>query len=156
MLSPRSSRVAVAAALASLLVLAAPATLAETAWDQKTVTDIAVKLAKSMKDLNLTVKKNPQAQVGSPQRRAQYNARESLRLLVNVSGRLASQLQAGEDKDATISTYKRMQLLRREAEDEGRKGQIPAPTLEKVVSMQAVMDQLAPYYEDAPTPAATP
>ena len=29
-----------------------------------------------------------------------------------------------------------------------------APTLEKVVSAQALMDQLAPYYEDAPAAAA--
>ena len=153
--APRLSRLAAAAGLASTLVLLANAAPAETAWDQKAVTSIATKLSHSLKDLNVTVKKNPQAQVGSPQRRAQYNARESLRLLVNVSQRLAAQLQAGEDKDATLPTYKRMQLLRREAEDEGRKGQIPAPTLEKVVSMQALMDQLAPYYEDAPA-AATP
>ncbi len=153
--APRLSRLAAAAGLVSTLVLLANAAPAETAWDQKAVTSIATKLSHSLKDLNVTVKKNPQAQVGSPQRRAQYNARESLRLLVNVSQRLAAQLQAGEDKDATLPTYKRMQLLRREAEDEGRKGQIPAPTLEKVVSMQALMDQLAPYYEDAPA-AATP
>lgn len=148
------SRLAVAAGLVSLLAVAAPGALAETAWDQKAVTDLATKMAKSVKDLNLTVKKNPEAQAGSPQRRAQFNARESLRLMVNVSQRLASQLQAGEDKDATLGTFKRFQSLRRDAEDEGRKGNIPAPTLEKLVSAQALMDQLAPYYEDAPAAAA--
>jgi hypothetical protein len=157
----RISRLATFAGLALSLTALAPNALAETAWDQKAVTGIATKVAKSVKDLHLTVKKNPDAQVGSPQRRAQYSARESVKLLVTVSQRLASQLQAGEDQDATLPTYKRLQLIRRDAEEDGRKGNIPAPTLEKVVAMQALMDQLAPYYEDAsaaaaPSPSPTP
>ena len=154
MQSFRISRLATFAGLALSLTALAPNALAETAWDQKAVTGIATKLATSVKDLNLTVKKNPDAQVGSPQRRAQYNARESVKLLVTISQRLASQLKAGEDQDATLPTYKRLQLIRRDAEEDGRKGNIPAPTLEKVVAMQALMDQLAPYYEDAPAAAA--
>ena len=150
----RISRLATLAGLALSLTALAPNALAETAWDQKAVTGIATKLATSVKDLNLTVKKNPDAQVGSPQRRAQYSARESVKLLVTISQRLASQLKADEDKDATLPTYKRLQLIRRDAEEDGRKGNIPAPTLEKVVAMQALMDQLAPYYEDAPAAAA--
>lgn len=154
--APRLSSLAATAGLVSMLVALTPAAIAETAWDQKAVTALAAEVAASLKDLNITVKKNPQAQVGSPQRRAQYNARESLRLLVNVSQRLVSQLRSGEDKDATLPTFKRMQSLRRDAEDEGRKGQIPGPTLEKVVAMQALMDRLAPYYEEAPAAAVTP
>ncbi len=150
----RISGLATFAGLALSLTALAPNALAETAWDQKAVTSIATKLATSVKDLNLTVKKNPDAQVGSPQRRAQYSARESVKLLVTISQRLASQLKADEDQDATLPTYKRLQLIRRDAEEDGRKGNIPAPTLEKVVAMQALMDQLAPYYEDAPAAAA--
>ena len=154
MQSFRISRLATFAGLALSLTALAPNALAETAWDQKAVTGIATKLATSVKDLNLTVKKNPDAQAGSPQRRAQYNARESVKLLVTISQRLASQLKAGEDQDATLPTYKRLQLIRRDAEEDGRKGNIPAPTLEKVVAMQTLLDQLAPYYEDAPAAAA--
>jgi len=118
-------------------------------WDQKEVTAVAAKLAKALKDLHLTVKQSPEAQLGSTQRRAQYQAREDLKLLVTVSQRLASQLQAGDDKDATLPTYKRLQLIRREAEEHGRKANIPAPSLEKVVSARAQLDQLEPFYEDA-------
>jgi len=120
------------------------------------VTHIAVKLAQSMKDLHLTVKKSPDQPRGSPGRRAQYNARETLKLLVTVSQRLASQLKAGEDKDATLPTYDRMEMLRRDAEGAGRKARIPSPTLDKVVGTRALLDQLAPYYEDAPAAAPTP
>jgi hypothetical protein len=130
-----------------------------TAWDQKAVTDIAVKLAKSLKDLNVTVKKNPDQPVGSPARKAQYQAREDVKMLVTVSQRLAGQLQAGDDMDATLPTYKRLRSLRRDAEDAGKRGNIPAPTLEKVASVQALLDQMAPYYEEAPeagAPAAAP
>ena len=150
----RISRLATFAGLALSLTALAPNALAETAWDQKAVTGIATQLATSVKDLNLTVKKIPNAQTGSPQRRAQYSARESLKLLVTVSQRLASQLKAGEDKDATLPTFKRLALIRRDAEEDGRKANMQAPTLEKVVSAQALMDQLAPYYEDAPAAAA--
>lgn len=130
-----------------------------TAWDQKAVTDIAVKLAKSLKDLNVTVKKNPDQPIGSPARKAQYQAREDVKMLVTVSQRLAGQLQAGDDMDATLPTYKRLRGLKRDAEDAGKRGNIPAPTLEKVASVQALLDQLAPYYEETPegaAPAAAP
>ena len=67
---------------------------------------------------------------------------------------MASQLKAGEDKDATLPTFKRLGSIRRDAEEDGRKANMQAPALEKVVSAQALMDQLAPYYEDAPAAAA--
>jgi hypothetical protein len=160
MRSLRISRLARGASLALVLSVFASSAVAEsTAWDQKAVTAVAVKLAKAVKDLNLTVRKSPEATLGSPQRRAQYQARESLKLLVGTSQRLALQLQAGEDKDATLPTYRRLQLIHRDAEEDGKKAHIAAPTLETIASTQALLEQLAPYYEDppaavAPTPQA--
>lgn len=150
MRSLRISRLAKGAGLAlSFSMLASSALAQATPWDQKAVTAIAVKLETAVRDLNVTVRRNPQAPVGSPQRRAQFQARESLRLMVSTSQRLASQLRAGEDLDATLPTFRRLQMLRRDAERAGRRGNIPAPTLERVVSTQALLDQLVPFYGQA-------
>lgn len=121
-------------------------------WDQKAVAGLAQDLAAGLKDLNVTVQKTPDAIAGSAIRRAQYEAREDVRLLVNVSQRLASQLADGEDKDATFPTYKRLQSIRRDAADAGRRANLDSPTLEKIVVVRGVLDQLAPYYDEAPEP----
>lgn len=145
-----------AAALCSILVLAFAAVAEPVAWNQQAVTAIAANLAKSVMDVHCEVKKDPSAGLGSPTRRAQYQAREDLKFLVSVSRRLASQLAAGEDKDATLPTFSRLQMIRRDAEEAGRKAHIPPPELEKVASARALLDQLAPYYEDDPPAASQP
>lgn len=147
--APAGSEAAPAAAEAPPAPPAAPK-----AWDQKAVTALATKLAGALKDLNVTVRKTPEATMGSPNRRAQYQVREEVKLLVSISQRLATQLREGEDKDATLPTYRRLQSVRRDAAESGRKAGIPAPTLEKVVSARAVLDELEPYYLDAPEAAA--
>ena len=70
-------------------------------------------------------------------------------MLVSTSQRLTSQLKAGEDLDATLPTYRRLQMLRRDAERAGRMANIPAPTLERVVSARALLDELTPFYGQA-------
>jgi hypothetical protein len=40
-------------------------------------------------------------------------------------------------------------MLRRDAERAGRRANIPTPTLEQVVSAQALIDQLVPFYGQA-------
>jgi len=148
-------RLAAVASLALGVFVVASSALAQTkAWDQKAVTAIATKLAATLHDLRVNVRRNPQMTKGSPARQAQFTARESLRLLVITSQRLSSQLQAGEDRDATLPTYRRLQMLRRDAEQDARRANIPAPTLDKIASAQTLLDQLAPYFEE--TPAAAP
>lgn len=171
MRSVRIPALAKRAGFALVFSVFATSALAQVApWDQKAVTAIAVKLERAMRDLNHTVRRNPDATVGSPQRRAQFQARESVSQLVSTSQRLASQLKAGDDLDATLPTFRRLLMLRRDAERAGRRANIPAPTLERVVSAQALIDELMPFYgqaaadEDAadqaapaaaPTPAPT-
>ena len=150
MRSVRISWLARSAGLALLFtVLASGAFAQATPWDQKAVTAIAVKLERSLRDLNHTVRRNPEQPIGSPTRRAQFQARESLRLLVSTSQRLASQLRAGEDLDATLPTFRRLQLLRRDAERAGRRANIPGPTLERVLTAQSLIDELVPFYGQA-------
>lgn len=136
-----------------LLALALVPTLARAenlAWDQKVVTQVAVELADALRDLNHTVRRNPEQRLGSSQRRAQFRARESLRLLVSTSRRLASQLESGEDMDATLPTFRRLQMIRRDAERDGRRADILAPTMERIVNAQALIDRLATYYGAEP------
>jgi len=150
MRSVRISWLAKGVGFALLLSMFATSALAQaTPWDQKAVTAIAVKLERSLRDLRVTVRRNPQATKGSPLRRAQFQARESLQLLVRSSQRLSSQLREGEDLDATLPTYRRLQMLRRDAERFGRRANIPTPTVEQIVAAQALIDQLTPFYAQA-------
>ena len=146
----RSSRRFRSVGLALLLSLLATNALAQAApWDQKAVTAIAVKLDRTLRNLKFTVRRNPQATLGSPLRRAQFQARESLSLLVSASRRLSTQLQAGDDLDATLPTFRRLQMLRRDAERAGRRANMPAATLNQVVNAQALIEQLVPFYGQA-------
>jgi len=148
--SVRTSWLAKSAGLVlSLFVFASSAFAQAAAWDQKAVTAIAVKLEQSLRDLDRAVRRNPTGQVGSPLRRAQFQAHESLRLLMITSRRLATQLRASEDLDATLPTFRRLKMLRRDAERAGRRANIPGPTLERIVSAQALIDQLMPFYGQA-------
>ena len=169
MRSVRMSWLARAVGLALLLPLFGSSAHAQAAapWDQKQVTAIAVQLERALRDLRVTVRRNPQVSATTLQRRTQFEARESLRFLVTTSQRLASQLQAGEGLDATLPTFRRLMMFRRDAERAGRRANIQAPTLERIVAAQTLIDQLMPFYgqavteeeaaEKAPTPeAATP
>lgn len=139
------------AMVALALCLVARGAFAEAvAWDQKEVTRLAVELAKELRGLHVAVRRNPRVPPTTLQRRVLYQAREDVRFLVNVSQRLASQLQAGEDKDATLPTFRRLQMFRRDAEQSARSLDIQKPILERVENARALVDQLAPFYEDAP------
>lgn len=150
MRSGRISWLARSVGCALLLSTLATSALAQaTPWDQEAVTAIAVKLEQALRDLRVTVRQNPQETKGSPTRRAQFQARETLGLLVSASQRLSSQLRAGEDLDATLPTYRRLQMLRSDAERSGRRANIPTPTMEQIVAAKALIDQLTPFYGQA-------
>ncbi len=150
MRSVRNTRLAKGIGIVLLISTFATGALAQARpWDQKAVTAIAENLERALRDLRVTVRRNPQAPVGSTMRRAQFKARETLGQLVTTSQRLATQLRAGEDLDATLPTVRRLQMLRRDAEQTGRRADIPAPTLERIVSAQTLIDQLMAFYGQA-------
>jgi hypothetical protein len=133
--------------LASALVLASPRALAEPQWDQAKVSAIAQELAASLRDLEITVKKDPTL-VGTPMRAAQYQAREDLRQLVNTIDRLAASLEAGEGREETLPIYRRAEQHRRDAAEAARRADIPGATQEKIEKSREILAQLAPYYAD--------
>jgi hypothetical protein len=137
-----------AVALALALALGVGAASAEVAaWDQERVTALASELHESVKDLKVTVQRNPDQPIGGA-RRAQYEARDQLRVLQSLTRHLQGDLEDGADREATITTYKRVQTVRRDLEEIGRKANIQSNTLEAVMQVQDVLRRLAPYYEE--------
>ncbi|MDX1649259.1 MAG: hypothetical protein R3263_05330 [Myxococcota bacterium] len=135
-------------AFSGLLALGAGAAFAETAvWDQERVAVLAAELHQDVKDLKVTVQRNPDQPIGGA-RRAQYEARDQLRVLQTLARHLANDLEDGADREATITTYKRIQTVRRDLEEIGRKANLQNNTMEAVMEVQDVLRRLAPYYEE--------
>ena len=144
----RVKRIGLAMAAAAALGLASTSASAESAtWDQEKVTAIAQELAIAVKDLRGIVRQNPD-QIGAPQRRAQYAAREDLRLLQNTAQHLAQALEVGEGREETFPVYRRLQALRRDAEEDGRKAMIQTSTMEKIAVAEEILARLGPYYAE--------
>ena len=120
---------------------------AATAWDQAKVTDLARQVAKATVELREIVEKNPDKPPGGA-RKAQYSAREDLRLLVSATKRLAKRLEAGAGRDETEGLYKRAAVLRRDAEEEAQRAGMLANTKAQAEKTLALLDQLGAYYED--------
>lgn len=120
---------------------------AATAWDQAKVTDLAKQVAKATVELRAIVEKNPDKPPGVA-RKAQYSAREDLRLLVSATKRLAKRLEAGAGRDETEGLYQRATDLRRDAEQEARRADMLANTKTQAAKTLALLDQLGAYYKD--------
>ena len=121
--------------------------VAQAEWNQERVTALAKELRDDVKELKITVRKNPDAPIGGA-RRAQYEARDQLRVVQGLAGHLHNDLEDGAGRAETITTYKRIQTARRDLEELGRKAALRENTLEKVMAVQDVLRRLAPYYEE--------
>ena len=114
-------------------------------WDQARVTQYATELNKAINEAIHQVRKSP-TQTSLQQRQTWYDLRETLRLLENSSGRLQTALQKGASAEETRATFDRIDSLRRDAEETGRKSMIPAPVLDALVNAGAIHNQMRPYY----------
>lgn len=144
----RVSMLAIACAVA---FAAAPARAAEepagepVKWDQARVTKYAVDLNAAVGEAVHAMRQSPvQQQPG--QRIVWYELKEDLRLISNSAQHLQSELQAGEGADETRATFDRIESLRRQAEEHGRKSMIPEPVMDALVKAGAVHNQMKPYY----------
>jgi hypothetical protein len=114
-------------------------------WDQARVTQSAVDLNLAVKEAVLQVRKSP-TQLAVQQRQVWYDLKESLRLLENSTGHLQTELQKGASAEETRATFDRIESLRRDAEETGRKSMIPAPVMDALVKAGAIHNQMRPYY----------
>lgn len=141
---------AVSAILALLLV--GTAALAELAkWDQARVTQIAEEFAKAMKDLRDEMKAAPS--ITDPARqRALYVALDDIRIMTNTSTLFANKLKAGEGREDTFAQWRRLDMLRREFEEDARKAEIEDAILARIFKAGELLIRLTPYYRsDAET-----
>jgi len=114
-------------------------------WDQARVTQYAVDLHKRIGEAVDALRKSPMKDQPT-QRTVWYDLREDLRLLDNTTEHLASELQKGAGLEETERTFERIESLRRDAEEVGRRSMIEAPVMDALVSAGAVHNQMKPYY----------
>jgi hypothetical protein len=136
----------------SIAVLAAAAANAQprpegepVKWDQARVTQLAKDLNKAVNEAVHAVRKSPTQQQIS-QRQSWYDLRESLRLLDNTTGHLQSELQKGAGREETLSIFNRIESLRKDAEETGRKSMIENTVMDALVKAGAIHNQMRPYY----------
>ena len=136
----------VAATLALLLL--PTASLAELAkWDQDRVTQIAEEFAVAMKDLRKEMQAAPP--ITDPARqRALYVALDDIRIMTNGSTLLANKLKAGESRDETFAQWRRLDMVRRDFEENARKADIEDAIMDKILTAGELLIRLTPYYRD--------
>ena len=114
-------------------------------WDQARVTQLAKDLNKAVAEAVHAVRKSPtQQQIA--QRQSWYDLRESLRLLDNTTGHLLSELQKGAGREETLAVFNRVESLRKDAEETGRKSMIESSVMDALVKAGSIHNQMRPYY----------
>jgi len=134
------------------LLLLPTAALAElAAWDQERVTQIAEEFAGAMKALRKEMQAAPPS--SSPTRqRALYVALDDIRIMTNTSTLLANKLKAGEGREQTFAAWRRLDLLRRDFEENARKADIEDAIMDKILVAGELLIRLAPYYKSEEAP----
>jgi hypothetical protein len=134
------------------LVLSAAAALAQgkpvgepVRWDQPRVTQYAKELAAAVEQAKEAVRKTPLDQNIS-QTRTYRDLLATMRLLDNTSEHLAAELAAGKDQEETVATFDRIGSLRLQAEESGRRAEIPAATMDALVRAGELHNRMKPYY----------
>jgi hypothetical protein len=144
---------AAVSAAAFVSVVAAAGARAELAtWDQARVTKYAEELAVATDELSQALESVGIQNV--TQANARYQVRDTVQMLNTASTGLAEALKNGKGRDETLPRYKRVETLRRDAEEESRRADIPENVFEKVFSVGGALIKLRPYYVDEPSKEA--
>ena len=140
-----------AAALLGLALLPRVAAAELPKWDQARVTAIAVELAAAVDKATVEVAKEKGSRVDVAKERAYYEFREDLRLAKNTAKHLSKELQAGDGREETYPTFKRLKSLRNDAAENARRADMPDSTVAAITAAGALLNRLRPYYEEEPT-----
>jgi len=136
---------AVAAAVA-LLLLATAAFSQLATWDQERVTQIAEEFAAAMKNLRAEMQAAPR--ITDPARqRALSVALDDVRIITNTSTLFANKLKAGEGREETFAQWRRLDMLRRDFEENARKADIEDTIMDEVLTAGELLIRLTPYYK---------
>lgn len=138
-----------AAAVAAAFSVTASAASAELArWEQERVAKYAAELVVATNDLRRAL--DSVGIQNFAQQNAMYQVKDTVKMLHTASTGLAESLKNGKGREETLPRYKRMETLRRDAEEEGRSADIPEAVFEKVFAVGAALLKLRPYYVAEP------
>jgi hypothetical protein len=149
-----STRAIAAAVTAALWITAGGASAELANWQQERVTKYASELVVATEDLRRAL--DSVGIQNFAQQNAMYQVKDTVKMLHSASTGLAESLKNGKGRDETMPRYKRVESLRRDAEEEGRSADIPDSVFEKVFSVGSALIKLAPYYEEDEPREATP
>ncbi len=118
------------------------------AWDQARVTDQAGEFAAAAKKVRRTARRLGNPSVATMKARTHHAFMDSLRLIESESRHLASELASGEGLDATLSIYRRLRTLIRDAREQARKLPIPQDLNADIDAARTKLQMLAAYYPE--------
>jgi len=114
-------------------------------WDQARVTKYAEDLNVAVEDAVQAMRESP-VQNQAAQRVTWYDLKEDLRLISNSTMHLQAILKEGEGQEETRATFERIGSLRLDAEEKGRRSEIPAPVMDALVKAGSIHNLMKPYY----------
>ncbi len=137
--------IAVISAALAFLLLPGVAFAELAKWDQARVTQIAEELVTAMKDLRRELQTAP-AITDPARQRALYVALDDVRIMTNSATLLANKLKADEGRDQTYAVWRRLDLLRRDFEENARKAVLEDAIMDKILTAGELLIRLTPYY----------
>ncbi len=115
-------------------------------WNQERVVAIARDLDAAVRRVYEAFRQEPERTIGSGQSAAFYRLQQTIRRLRSRSTALLAKLEAGEGRDKTLSLYREIRTLIRDAEEEGRRLLAQEPLLDAAAAAGGAIIRLAPYY----------
>jgi hypothetical protein len=137
--------IAVISAALAFLLLPGVAFAEPAKWDQARVTQIAEELVTAMKDLRRELQAAP-AVTDPARQRALFVALDDVRIMTNSATLLANKLKADEGRDQTYAVWRRLDLLRRDFEENARKAVLEDAIMDKILTAGELLIRLTPYY----------
>jgi len=138
----------VAALAVGLVSVADPARAELAAWDQDRVAKYAKELVEATNELERSLEKIGIQNFAN--QNAMYQVKDTVSMLHTASRGLARALEGGKGREETMPRYRRVDSLRKDAAEDGRRADIPEQVFEKVFAVGGALQRLRPYYEEAP------
>jgi len=121
-------------------------TVALKTWDQAAIGSLADKLQHQADGLRKEARNRPPEPVGSGQTEGLERYQNTLRSMESEARRLKLEVEAGKGRDDTLNIFKRIDELRRDADEEARRLFLPKATIDSIQASRATLEELRLYY----------
>jgi len=136
-------------AAAIFLFAAAPAIAELQTWNQEEASSLASELAEAIKSLRTAALNEPSLRGGgNTTGRSSQQFLDTLKKLESATGRLATRLGDGKNREETLNMARRIGTLLRDAQESGRRLMLTQPSFDAIDAAVAVVHQLSPFYSD--------